>query len=57
MKKIKLYDYQQEMVENIIRVLLTGGTGLFYDTDGRKVKVGSSVMVQMPTGTGKNFFL
>ncbi len=57
MKKIKLYDYQQEMVEDIIRVLLTGGTGLFYDTDGRKVKVGSSVMVQMPTGTGKTYVM
>ena len=55
MRKIKLYDYQQVMLENIINVLTTAAMGTFYDENGKKVKVGSSVMVQMPTGTGKTY--
>jgi hypothetical protein len=47
MKKIKLYDYQQKMLEDIINVLTTAATGRFYDENGKKEKVGSSVMVQI----------
>lgn len=57
MKKIKLYDYQQEMVENIINTLTSAATSVFYNEKGEKEKVGSSVMVQMPTGTGKTYVM
>ena len=57
MKKIKLYDYQQEMLENIITVLTSTVTGTFYNENGKKEKIGSSVMVQMPTGTGKTYVM
>ena len=57
MKEIKLYDYQQEMLENIIKVLTTAAAGTFYNGIGRKEKIGSSVMVQMPTGTGKTYVM
>jgi len=57
MKKIKLYDYQQEMLENIIKVLTSAATGTFYNENGKKEKIGSSVMVQMPTGTGKTYVM
>lgn len=57
MKKIKLYDYQQEMLENIIKVLTSAATGTFYNENGKKERIGSSVMVQMPTGTGKTYVM
>ena len=57
MKEIKLYDYQQEMLENIIKVLTSTVTGTFYNENGKKEKIGSSVMVQMPTGTGKTYVM
>ena len=57
MKKIKLYDYQQKMLENIINVLTSAATSTFYNENGKKEKVGSSVMVQMPTGTGKTYVM
>lgn len=38
MKKIKLYDYQQKMLEDIINVLTTAATGRFYDENGKKEK-------------------
>ena len=57
MKKIKLYDYQQKMLENIINVLTSSSTSTFYNENGKKEKVGSSVMVQMPTGTGKTYVM
>ena len=54
MKKIKLFDYQQEMLNKIIQTLTTETLdGVSYNEKGKKVKVGNSVMVQMPTGTGK----
>ena len=53
MKKIKLFDYQQRMLKDIINVLTSSSTSTFYNENGKKEKVGSSVMVQMPTGTGK----
>lgn len=49
MKKIKLYDYQQKMLEDIIYVLTSDATSTFYNENGKKERVGSSVMVQMPT--------
>ena len=49
MKKIKLYDYQQKMLEDIINVLTSDATSTFYKENGKKERVGSSVMVQMPT--------
>ena len=57
MKKIKLYDYQQEMLENIIKMLTATATGRFYNEKGKKERIGSSVMVQMPTGTGKTYVM
>lgn len=56
MKKIKLYDYQQEMLENIINVLTAPNFQVIKDK-GKKVKLGNSVMVQMPTGTGKTYVM
>ena len=57
MKKIKLYDYQQEMLENIIKILTTSLVGIFYNENGKRESIGSSVMVQMPTGTGKTYVM
>ena len=57
MKKIKLYDYQQEMLENIIKILTADATSRFYNEQGKKERIGSSVMVQMPTGTGKTYVM
>ena len=57
MKKIILYDYQQEMLENITKALTGRAQVTFYDQNGKKMKVGNSVMVQMPTGTGKTYVM
>ncbi len=57
MKKIILYDYQQEMLENITKALTGRAQVAFYDQNGKKMKVGNSVMVQMPTGTGKTYVM
>ena len=57
MKKINLYDYQQEMLENITKALTGRAQVTFYDQHGKKMKVGNSVMVQMPTGTGKTYVM
>ena len=46
MKKIKLYDYQQRMLEDIIHVLTTAATSTFYNENGKKEKIGSLVMEQ-----------
>mgnify|MGYP005895348639 CR=1 FL=1 len=35
MKKIKLYDYQQKMLEDIINVLTTAVSGTFYNENGK----------------------
>jgi len=53
MKKIKLYDYQQKMLEDIIKVLTEKPSSEIYDKGRKKAALGNSVMVQMPTGTGK----
>ena len=46
MKKIKLYDYKQRMLEDIIHVLTTAATSTFYNENGKKEKIGSLVMEQ-----------
>lgn len=45
------------MLEDIINVLTSAATSTFYNENGKKEKVGSSVMVQMPTGTGKTYVM
>ncbi len=57
MRKIKLYDYQQEMLDNIINELTSASTAKFYNEKGKKETIGNSVMVQMPTGTGKTYVM
>jgi type I site-specific restriction-modification system R (restriction) subunit len=58
MKEIKLFDYQQEMLENITEVFSAAAFDMvLYNEKGKKVNVGSSVMVQMPTGTGKTYVM
>lgn len=56
MKQIRLYDYQQDMLANIISVL-TDGNIQVVRVGGRNVRQGCSVMVQMPTGTGKTYVM
>lgn len=41
------------MLADIIAVFSGLATGVFYDDKHRRVDIGNSVMVQMPTGTGK----
>ncbi len=53
MPKIKLYDYQQKMLADIIAAFSEPQQDRFYDKKDRLVSAGNSVMVQMPTGTGK----
>lgn len=58
MKEIKLFDYQQVMLENITEVFSAAAFDtVLYNEKGKKVNVGSSVMVQMPTGTGKTYVM
>lgn len=58
MKEIKLFDYQQEMLENITEVFSAAVfDSVLYNEKGKRVNVGSSVMVQMPTGTGKTYVM
>lgn len=58
MAKYKLYDYQQEMLDSIISVLTKPKEQTFFDrTANRRRRSGSSVMVQMPTGTGKTYVM
>ena len=53
MAKIKLYDYQQKMLADIIAVFSGLSHEVFYGSRKQRERVGKSVMVQMPTGTGK----
>ena len=55
MKKIKLYDYQQRMLEEIINVLTTKEITRYRKKKG--YEEGNSVIVQMPTGTGKTYVM
>ena len=55
---MELFDYQKEMLDKIIQTLTTETLdGVSYNEKGKKVKVGNSVMVQMPTGTGKTYLM
>ena len=56
MKKIKLYDYQQKMLGDIVRVLSAANFQTI-TVKRKKVRQGNSVMVQMPTGTGKTYVM
>ena len=38
MKNIELYDYQQEMLENITKALTGRSQVTFYDQNGKKIK-------------------
>ena len=55
MKTIKLYDYQEVMLENIIKMLTSTGIARYRRTLGGAD--GNSVIVQMPTGTGKTYVM
>jgi len=55
MKKINLFDYQQKMVTNIIKMLTTTGLSRYRRIMGHAE--GNSVIVQMPTGTGKTYVM
>ena len=57
MKRIRLYDYQQEMLEDIVKILTAENTQTIYGKNGKKIKLANSVMVQMPTGTGKTYVM
>lgn len=58
MKEIRLFDYQQEMLENITEVFSAAAFDtVLYNEKGKRVNVGSSEMVQMPTGTGKTYVM
>ena len=56
MKKIRLYDYQRDMLRDIIN-MLTAQSLQVGNVNGKKVGLGNSVMVQMPTGTGKTYVM
>ena len=55
MRKIKLYDYQQEMLENISKKLTARSASPFLLRKGQEECY--SVLVQMPTGTGKTYVM
>lgn len=58
MRRIKLFDYQQDMLDSIVGALTADGAdSVVYDDDGHGVELGRSVMVQMPTGTGKTYVM
>ena len=58
MKEIRFFDYQQEMLENITEVFSAAVfDSVLYNEKRKRVNVGSSVMVQMPTGTGKTYVM
>jgi len=46
MKKIKLYDYQQKMLEDIINVLTSDAISTFYNENGKKERGGAWVAHQ-----------
>ncbi len=57
MKDITLYDYQQEMVDRIIKTLTARHRSSVVKEKGRATRTGNAVMVQMPTGTGKTYVM
>lgn len=57
MKEIHLYDYQCIMLRRIEEELDVPSGRTLRVEDGKRVWLGKSVMVQMPTGTGKTFVM
>lgn len=57
MKTIQLYDYQSQMLRGIESELAVSSRRTVRLSGGKKVRLGRSVMVQMPTGTGKTFVM
>src|SRR5574344_2482536 len=57
MKRICLYDYQREMMARISSALYERCGSYVHLGKGAKVLTGRSVMVQMPTGTGKTYLM
>lgn len=57
MKNISLYDYQEMMLHHIEEELAKRSHNRISDHLRRKVGLGRSLMVQMPTGTGKTYVM
>lgn len=57
MKQIHLYDYQSQMLQNIKEELAKASRKKVKMQDGTTKRLGRSVMVQMPTGTGKTYVM
>lgn len=57
MTKVCLFDYQKEMLRRISAELAKPPVKDITLPGGKKVKLGRSIMVQMPTGTGKTYLM
>lgn len=57
MKEIALYDYQRQMLEQIMVQLQKKSAHRFEKQNGLWRYYGRSIMVQMPTGTGKTYVM
>lgn len=57
MKDIELYDYQEMMLRRIEECLAMPSRRHIFNPNRLKVTLGLSVMVQMPTGTGKTYVM
>lgn len=57
MKKISLYDYQEAMLQYIEEELSKPSRIRIMTRKGANRHFGRSVMVQMPTGTGKTYVM
>jgi len=57
MKDIRLYDYQTSMLRRISEELAKASGRTLLITGNVRAKLGKSVMVQMPTGTGKTYVM
>lgn len=57
MRGISLYDYQELMLHRIEAQLSLPSDRTVRLKEGMRVKAGKSVMVQMPTGTGKTYVM
>lgn len=57
MRNISLYDYQETMLQRIETELAKPSRIRIMPPQGAKMQLGRSVMVQMPTGTGKTFVM
>lgn len=57
MKDIQLYDYQRMMLRRIEKELDEPSGRVLHFSKTERVRLGKSVLVQMPTGTGKTFVM